>query len=511
MSGRVCPARGRVLVRGSEGGTWKIVFRVLGLGLVAFAAVLWLQLRDGGWAVVAAGAGLAVLGVNDAVAIVRLRARRWVEDTGSGLRVIEPGADYAVADDQVTDLKLVHVRRHSAGELKRVDRRLTLWVEGRPGPITMQNRIPAGGADPLAGLIDRLIENLKTRTAEKLLGGQPLESEDWRLERHQLSVRERGQWRTVSFSDLETVGLFSGKWCLWRKGQDEPFARIDPGSRNAPILAVLVGEWTSHKEEAAKAGAGPNGDSPPQSPAGAGLGRVLFERHWRLPRAVMAVLAAALLGVGAFLALDSEARGAGILLLAGGAIPAALAWYGPFTTFRCHELGVARRTRRRQAVMRYADMTEFTYQATRHFVNGSYTGTSLAMKFRSPRGEINYSANAKVPDEDLDELRDHIAKVIASRMVRQLAAGEAVPWTGDLVLLPQGLQFRPGGFLGRKPPEVLPYERIRGFDMQQGVFFVWSQESEKPVIRQPVSAPNFFPGFYALLVRQSPEEGAREA
>lgn len=512
MSESVFPTRDRVLVRGSEGGPWKIGLRVLGVGLLASAAFLWLQLGAGDWAAVVAVSALAVLGVNEVVAIARLRARRWVEDTGSGFRVIEPAAEYPVADQEVTDLKLVHRRRHASGVLTRIDRRLTLWVEGRPEPITMDNRVRAGESDPLADLIDRLIESLKTRTAEKLVEGQPLEGEGWRLERHQLTVREGREWRTVSFDELETVGMFSGKWCLWRKGQDEPFAQIDPGSRNAPILAVLVGEWSSHKEASAKGGAeGGDGARAEEHDTAGGLGRVLFQRDRRVPRAVLAVVAACLLVPGAVLALGPRTLGAAVLLLLIGAVPAVLAWYGPFTTFRCHESGVSRQTRRGRTVMRYQEMTEFTYQATRQFVNGAYTGTTLAMKFRAPGGEIGYSATSKVVDEDLDELRDHIAKVIAGRMVRQLAAGQSVPWTQSLVLLPDGLQYRPQGFLGSKPPELLPYERIRGFDMQQGILYVWSHGSEKPVVRQAVSAPNFFPGFYALLARQAPgDDGAEE-
>ena len=116
------------------------------------------------------------------------------------------------------------------------------------------------------------------------------------------------------------------------------------------------------------------------------------------------------------------------------------------------------------------------------------------------------------PDAELDNLRNFIAKIIAARMIGQLRAGDRVEWTTDMTFSREGLVFRRAatfGF-GRKPLELLPYNQIRGVDMQAGFFYLWNQTEPKPIITKPVSTPNFFPGFYVILsvLQGSPADGA---
>ena len=139
------------------------------------------------------------------------------------------------------------------------------------------------------------------------------------------------------------------------------------------------------------------------------------------------------------------------------------------------------------------------------FYKGAYTGTQLSLTFRAPRATIRYAAKVQNMDADLDELRDHIAKMIANRMLCELRAGRAVPWTSDVVFQPQGLQFRRSKMLGLAsgPVEILPYEQIRGVNLNEGVFNLFSKAEAKPVISKPVSSANFFPGFFAVLALQA--------
>src|SRR5271157_5246766 len=135
------------------------------------------------------------------------------------------------------------------------------------------------------------------------------------------------------------------------------------------------------------------------------------------------------------------------------------------------------------------------------FYKGTYIGTRLGLTFRAPRGTIRYSAKVQNMDADLDELRDHIAKMIAARMIGDLRAGRSVPWMNDVVFLPQGLQFRRSKMLGLAsgPVEVLPYEQIRGANLNAGVFCLYSKAETKPVISRPVGSANFFPGYFIVL------------
>ena len=104
--------------------------------------------------------------------------------------------------------------------------------------------------------------------------------------------------------------------------------------------------------------------------------------------------------------------------------------------FCCYERGLTRRTGRRERKLRYDEITEFGYSATRIFHNGVYTGTSFRFSFKSPNATIGYSASEKKPDSDLEGLRDHIAKVIASRMLRDLRRGVPSPWGTEIVVQP---------------------------------------------------------------------------
>ncbi len=102
--------------------------------------------------------------------------------------------------------------------------------------------------------------------------------------------------------------------------------------------------------------------------------------------------------------------------------------------------------------------------------------------------------------------------MIANRLLCELRAGGAVPWTSDVVFQPQGLQFRRSKMLGLAsgPVEILPYEQIRGVNLSEGVFHLFSKAEAKPVISKPVGAANFFPGFFVVLTLQE-QAGAVQA
>ena len=85
-----------------------------------------------------------------------------------------------------------------------------------------------------------MIEDLKQRTAAGLAGGAVLEGESWRLAAMQLSVARGRIVESLPFAEIDKVAVFDGKLCFWRRGQDEPAARISPDSKNASVLAVAA-------------------------------------------------------------------------------------------------------------------------------------------------------------------------------------------------------------------------------------------------------------------------------
>jgi hypothetical protein len=490
-----------ILVGGSESRTLAILARIFApiLGVVGLWFALGLGWPVAGLAMAAvAGAGWIAI---ELLTFFRLKARRWVVDLGNGFQWSGGPEEFAVGDHQVCGIRLVHERKFSEGLLKRIDRRFEVWIEGRAEPIVMLNAIPVDTRDPLEAMIDRICEQFKCRTAAELASGAVLVGDDWNLSRQGLAVRDARGEAIIPFSEIEKVGYFDGKLCVWRHGQDEPAVQIRPDSINAPIVTQLLSEWVQNRpeEEAPPVALAAGGDGQPGSPGGSGLGRILFQRSQRNARNVLVVLAIVAAVAGGFMLLGHETRLFGGLVILLAPLFAAGAWYWNENIFRCHELGIYHKfSRNGERRLPFTDITEFTYQATRVFVNGAYTGTQLAVKFRSPSGDVNYSANVKSADEDLDELRDHVANVLAGRMLCEVQAGQSIAWAGDMVLTPQGLVYRPAGFFGSKPEQLLPYAQIRGWSMDKGVLFIWDHVNKDPVVRKQVSAANFFPGFYAL-------------
>ena len=230
------------------------------------------------------------------------------------------------------------------------------------------------------------------------------------------------------------------------------------------------------------------------------MGRLLFERR-RNEGFWLGIVVAVIGGVaGAALLFERDTMALGVVLLAAAVASLLLGLVFGRYRFRCYELGLTRRRGRDELRLLYDEIAEFTYSATRMFYKGAYTGTQLSLTFRAPRATIRYSAKVQNMDADLDELRDHIAKMIAHRMLGELRAGRTVPWTSDVVFLPQGLQFRRSKMLGLAsgPVEILPYEQIRGVNLNEGVFYLYSKAEAKPVISKPVGSANFFPGFFAV-------------
>ena len=152
--------------------------------------------------------------------------------------------------------------------------------------------------------------------------------------------------------------------------------------------------------------------------------------------------------------------------------------------------------------MRFADVGSFTYSATRHYHNGAYVGTFINLKFEPlPECDVRpiaYNTSVMGEDASLEELRDFISRAIAARMADRIAAGQPVKWTNNLTFLPNGLEYRRGGLLGRKAAEMLLYCDYHGYGLDHGTFSVYRKGAKKAVMTESASAPNFFPGFYLL-------------
>jgi hypothetical protein len=239
------------------------------------------------------------------------------------------------------------------------------------------------------------------------------------------------------------------------------------------------------------------------------LGQMLFQRRQN-PMAVFWIVISVLfggIGVAAFVGGAGNPKSGGTsagFLFTG--VAAAIALYVAIRSrrvLRCYELGVSVTGWLGQRSLRFDHVAVLTFSATKMRAEGIPIGTTFRIRLEPERGSdsrpITFSGALRKHDDQIETLRELASQSIANRMGRQLVTTGRAAWTRHLALVAQGIEYRPLGFLARKPAIVLPYEEISNVHIGDGFFTVQRQGRKRPVIRANVSEPNFFPG-YRLLV-----------
>lgn len=457
---------------------------------------------------------LPVAAIAGVVAFVRYidisRNRRWVTPNDDGFTLEDPRGTFDFDDEMVTDLGTWSKARYSNGEPKGMSRKCHLVV--RAGELstnfTFEYEYGLNQKDPLGDFLERNLERLFEKAWADWNAGRAIEGEGWVLDREGLTHGSGPKQQTLAVHELAAVDVVDGKVSVWAVGQAMPVVKVAAGTPNALILGRVL---SKKLEERGKK------DEDPAD----GLGRVIFERDNSVSSVALWVLGSFLVlgmgfGVGFLIGVFDQpglerskqnVLAACLLLfppLIGGMI-----YFNRRTIFRCHTHGVSYSTALKERRILYKDVRVFTFGATRHYTNGAYTGTAIALTFE-PGSEdtgdrIAYSATIQKMDEELDNLRDFVSRVIASHMLKRLKDNRPVAWTDGLRFLPEGLEIHPSGFFGKKDKWMLPYGEIAGTDMQQGVFYLFQKGRKKHVYEVAVSATNFFPGFLLLNAVLSPE------
>ena len=486
---------------------WFVGLVAAAVCLLAVGGLLFAVKHEAALAVSMAG---AIAGFSACMsAVVIARSRFLVEVSSDGFLVRDRLGEREFTDEQVIYASLSSRPNYVNGVLNATNRTFDVWADGAAGPerIKLINRLALGARDPLATFIERVQLRLYERARANLAAGQPFEGEGWTLHQDELLVHARRETCGVQFDALAAADIFDNHVCVWKNGQDEPVLRIPVSSANTRILLRLLQERIAKRPDGAV------------QPAGDQLGRILFERKpGRLTGALLWLfpLAGLILVVVMVVLLAVFNAGPPVLL---GGLPACflvlMLWVlfaSHAVEFRAHEHGVRRKWLFRTQQLKYADVDVFTYSAVRQYVKGVYSGTNFTLTFVSQapgtrQGKmqnklqtLTYSKHLRNADEGLDHVRDHVSELIAHRMAQQLAGGSAVVWTHGLRFLPEGLEYCSKRLFGRKPPVMIPYSQIHGYDADGGTFHLWIYGKKKPVVKESVGQPNFFPG-YLLLAR----------
>jgi len=460
--------------------------------LVSMTAVIGAlaELYSPAWVLLPLSASIAV----EVVAFRRRAKRVWITDSRNGFRVESKQGIREYDDDDVysvnAQISKVYVQGRYNGERKV----FVLQVAGEERPITLDYHVGVHEMDPLAEFTARVLERYVARADEALKAGVVLQGDGWSLSHSEFTVKARGSAETVPLSELVSVEDVDGYVQLWKRGVDAAFFKIPTRSQHATLVLQLL---------APRVASGSIQEVPAQ-----GLGRVIFER--RSSRVIVVMLwilgiVCCLPAIGGCLAAIQEPElwvmGAIFSLAAASIISVAFSLGR--SRFRCQQFGVHHKgifTAARQ--LRYEEIDEFTYMAIRQYHNGIYIGTSLTITLKPPAGSdkkrIRYFTGAKQADSALEQLRDYVASAVGAKLLERIDQGEHVPWAKSATLTPEGIEYRPGGFVARKDPIFIPFAQVQRFDMQEGTFYLWQHGNAKSAMQLSCQAPNFYPGFWAL-------------
>ena len=461
------------------------VLAAVGVGVCIIAGIVAFVSDDDrmvAGAVSAVGALVAVMGI----VLVIAKRRRWhicLFENGAQVKT-KAGRQTEILLDELAAISHQPKPHYANGIFTGVRHVLQLWRQQDPPkkPLVeidcyIKAKKDQGETEAMQALADVASGAIGERLEQVIQGGGRVKSPGGlQLDAHSLHYGGK----SLALDDIVETGVFDGKFCVWQKGDDFASLKLNPAEANIlPIMAIVARHLAKREEQQGE-------------PQGGGLGRILFERRqskvlgWIL--LVIAIpLVLALVGIP----LIYFARG----LIRG--------------YFRCHERGVSRRFAGKETSLLYTQVASFVYSATRMYYNGAYTGTSLVMNFMTedPRKTppIKYSTSVRNVDEDLDELREQIAAVVAQRLLRAYAETNTFEWTKELHVTADGFRYRKPKLIGKGEWQTMSFADYQGFDIQEGTFHLFAKDGEKSVFHCSISEPNFFPGLHALAAIIEPE------
>lgn len=498
----------RILIRSTESrwsafllGGFGVAVMITGIVVGVSANNLWLALAMG-------GIGLMMLFTSFLVEAQRVRQLMWITLEPARFTITDNIGERSFNDDDIVSIALQYKDNFENGNHTSTTRTFRVWIVSnadQPEQIEMKSRIKVGNADPLHGFITRIVNLLKSRADTERLKNLSVLGEGWELTSKTLILHDpkKGEIETP-LSELVACMNIEEKLKLWKRGEDEAFANVPLDAANAHLLHLFLDEELAKRPDADKS----------EQQTGQ-LGRIIFERKAKKSTGVtFLVMAGILMTITAVMILGMFVPGGGpkdkepiIILGCVFAVICVLLCLGAWTCFkslfRCHEFGVYQRGMIGECKLLYSEVEAFTCSATRHYHNGAYIGTHLKLAF-IPRAELNkpkivYKATVKNADNSLDTMRDEIAKMIGSRLYREVKGGKSVKWNETLTLEPGQLRYIPAAFFGKNPPQAIAYALISGQNLQQGTLSLFQRGKPKPIVSTGSTTQNFFPGYFAFL------------
>jgi hypothetical protein len=167
----------------------------------------------------------------------------------------------------------------------------------------------------------------------------------------------------------------------------------------------------------------------------------------------------------------------------------------------------------KQQSIPYCELAAFRAKWTDVLRNGVYSYTQVRFGFSADDPDsrtITYDATADFETlkyEQLQEFQDEVAAVVAERMLEVMQREGRVEWTAKLAIRPDGLEITKKASAA---PELVGFERISQWKIDQGLFKLGVDDSTRPVLTEDVSEWNFYPGL-GLFLRLCDTPGRQSA
>ncbi len=468
-----------LLIRGSTGGT--LFGGLLLMTGVFFASALLVHLQSPGDPLKPVCLFFGTLfGVSSLIKFAwAFPRRRWLEVSRAGFVISSPRGKVVYDDEQVVGLSF----RPASGGNTQFE--VTIETDRDDDErIRCSYVIPRGTMDPLTAFWQRVQHAMIRRVTARLDDGASLTGVGWRFDAFGFEYRHRRTVRLIPIEKIQKAGFFDGFLCLWKDDDERPFLRVAGVSRNVGPLATLI--W------------GKIGDSSNTPPLpGRPLGRIVLRRR----------SADLVVGIGGFLLIAGCTtfgflpRNGTAPRLSSGAIAGvacfASAFASPFFFFvwrglryraiTFHEYGVSQSGWGRQRSLLFTEIETLT-------CDGNVRLDFLPAP-GSPLLPIRFRHCVRKIDPDLALLMDHLSKVMVDRMGQNMT--EPIPWTAQLRFLPGGLECKARGMLGTDSPITVPFQ-LTTYQIVGQYCFIFVVGQAKPIVKELMTGPNFYPGLYLL-------------
>ncbi|HVJ84823.1 MAG TPA: hypothetical protein VM452_04215 [Caulifigura sp.] len=418
--------------------------------------------------------------------------RKWLTWTADSLEVHGRTGRTEVLDSEIEALAVTRDYRHAVGRIVAEAHYLSLWVGGpNPQVLSFEARSPLGGPAPFDDLVDRLQGRLERRALETIRREGEFVRPGWTWRAGQILAKQGSQEVVIPLASLSAVDNDIVELRLWVDADPSPAVRLGQSGRDVWLLGRML-----------ESAVGAPGD--PGVAAATGLGRILHESR---PRS-SAIMATMLCGLSAAIALFAIITAA-VLRLTPLAILGAGAGMGAIMlgstarrlwqcVFRLHEAGISQRGLTGDRALRFHDISQFVFDARRQYSKGRYLGTLFTMVFASdeqPKQGILHSERCAYETDEIAGVRDRVSEEIAAGMAGKLAASGELVWTRELAIRGGVLHCEPRRFMGWAGKSIqTPIDSIRGYEVTEGWFYVWTAERERPLFKARTAEANFFPG-----------------